>query len=498
MGRSGALAKSETANRAVLYLRQSTHRDDSISLELQETACRAYCKQRGYNVVGVYSDEGRSGRFWFTRPGVLDAMRDLEMHRADAIVLWKWSRLSRDRLNFASAIQEAEAFGGRIESATEPIDEASSTGRLTRGFLSEIANWESDRIAEGWKSAHKRRTSLGLPANGKERFGYRYDRKAKHHEQDPITGPVLAECYRLYVEESKSIYWLVGWLNDQGIRTAAGYSRKDPETGEPESDGLWSGRTLRRVMDSGFAAGHITVDGELLPGKHEALIDDTTWKAYQHRRAGTRVNRRAERSPYLLSGLVRCSCGSSMTGGQFGAYRKPSYRCKAGHEKRTHAGGYVLTHLVEEAVHGWLVERNGRLLAERASLLPVGKRDSDTILMAIAKTEERADKLTLRYLDNEISRERHDSLSTRFADELVTLRAQLLAAEVAEHNAEPIVLPSLVAEWDNLQVEQRRGVLQHLIDHVEVDRVDGACIITVHPRLRLEVRHPLKFAVEAD
>ncbi len=37
--------------RAVVYTRQSTHREESVSLELQETAGRDYCARHGYGVA---------------------------------------------------------------------------------------------------------------------------------------------------------------------------------------------------------------------------------------------------------------------------------------------------------------------------------------------------------------------------------------------------------------------------------------------------------------
>lgn len=42
--------------RAVLYLRQSTYREESISLELQESAAREHARRMGYHVVAVESD----------------------------------------------------------------------------------------------------------------------------------------------------------------------------------------------------------------------------------------------------------------------------------------------------------------------------------------------------------------------------------------------------------------------------------------------------------
>lgn len=52
----------ETPPRAVPYLRQSIAREESISLALQERACRDHCLARGYEVAAIESDPGISGR----------------------------------------------------------------------------------------------------------------------------------------------------------------------------------------------------------------------------------------------------------------------------------------------------------------------------------------------------------------------------------------------------------------------------------------------------
>src|SRR5690348_11701092 len=116
----------ETPPRAVLYLRQSISHDDSISLELQEASCRAYCQQQGYQVVAVESDPGISGRTW-KRPAVNRVMQLIEDGGADVVVLWKWSRLSRSRRDWALAADRADVAGGRIESSTEAVDIGTAT-----------------------------------------------------------------------------------------------------------------------------------------------------------------------------------------------------------------------------------------------------------------------------------------------------------------------------------------------------------------------------------
>ncbi|WP_434080386.1 recombinase family protein [Sanguibacter sp. Z1732] len=329
--------------RAVLYLRQSVDREESISLELQETAGRDYATRMGYVVTEVLADPGISGRTW-ARPAVKQALALVEARDADVIVVWKWSRLARNRRDWAVAVDTIEAAGGRLESSTETVDTTTSTGRLARGMLAEIAAFESDRIGDGWREAHARRVKAGLPANGKPRWGYTYDQGAKVHRPDPVTGPVLAQLYARYVA-GESVYSLVRWLNANGHRTSPGYGT---------SGGVWSDRSLRRVLDSGFGAGLITVAGERHPGVHEPVIDRGLWEAYQVSRAGRRVRRSSERSQYLLSGMVRCACGAGMTGGQFGAGRVAKFRCKAAADQGRHGGGYATMHLVEDEVLAWL------------------------------------------------------------------------------------------------------------------------------------------------
>src|SRR4030095_6475427 len=325
--------------------RQSVPGEDSISLELQETAGREYCKHRGYNVIAVESDPGISGRTW-KRPAVQRVMHMIESKQADVIVLWKWSRLSRSRLDWAVAADKVESAGGRIESATEPLDVSTSTGRLAREMLTEFAAFEPDRIGDIWKESHDRRVRQGMPANGKPRFGYQYTRE-DGFTPDPVTGPILADLYRPY-PPGQSVCSLVKFLNDGPARPVSGYG--------VSSDGLWSARTIRRILDQGFGAGFITRHGERLPGKHEPVITPAEWEEYLSRRETRRVNRRTERSPYLLSGLIRCTCGARMNAGQFGADRKPKYRCKAAAEKQAHSGGYVMVEYVEHEVFEWLEE----------------------------------------------------------------------------------------------------------------------------------------------
>ncbi len=253
--------------RAVLYLRQSTYREESISLELQESAGREHCARHGYDLVEVLADPGVSGRTW-RRPAVRRAMAMLEQHEADVVVLWRWSRPSRSRKDRALAADRADVAGGRIESATEPND-VTAAGRFARGVMTELAAFESERIGEQWKDVHARRVGAGLPVSGGPRFGYRVVDGA--FVPDPATAPVLAALYRRDLE-GDGLVALTRRLRDAG--------HVSPYSGKP-----YTHRGVAPLLDAGFGAGVLQAHGEHVAGAHEAAVDEATWRRYRAERA---------------------------------------------------------------------------------------------------------------------------------------------------------------------------------------------------------------------
>jgi site-specific DNA recombinase len=469
-------AVPDVAPRAVAYVRVSKERDDMISPELQRTAIDDHCARAGYTLVETLTDLDLTGRFWKRRQ-VEQAIAMIEAGRADVLVVWKWSRVARNRKDWAVAVDRIETAGGRLESATEPVDTATSTGRLARGMLAEFAAFESERIGDTWKETHARRVSRGLPANGKPRWGYSYS-DGMHHP-DEITGPVLAECYRRYTS-GESVYSLVLWLNNEGHRTLDGYSVAGP--------GPWSDTSLRRVLDSGFAAGFITVRGEHRQGAHESLISAEQWQAYQVARASRRVRRSSERSQYVLSGMMRCACGSTMQGGQFGEARQPKFRCHAAHSQRRHPGGYVTMALVEQEVLRWLTELGNEVeqvaqaqLVERARIAR-RRRDAESLRAEAAKMDEQIARLTRQLAADVVTEAAYRVAVREIEADRDRLLHQAIEADVDSRRGEPAkIAHALVANWDTISVAVRRETLRSLIKAVHVTPGRPRATIRIEP-----------------
>lgn len=480
---SGGVAPVRPATRAVAYIRVSDEHGRGEALtspEIQLTAIRDHCARAGYVIVEVLEDLDRTGRLWKRRQ-VERAVAMIEDGEADVLVVWKISRVSRNRRDWAIAVDRVESAGGHMESATEPNDRNAS-GRFSRGMLAELAVFESERIGETWAETHERRASQGLPHSGAPRWGYAYNATLKLHEVDPITGPELAQVYRRYVAGS-SIYSLTLDLNDRGFRTASGY-------GNQRTHGHWSTVTLRRVLDSGFGAGFIVVKGQRRPGAHEAVIGAEEWEAYLSARDERRPKRSSERSRYLLSGLVRCSCGSAMNGGAFGRQRTLTYRCGAAASRGVHKNHYPKMAELEAIVLGWLASlaseiddasvSAARVAASQVRATSDGEKLNRELLSVTAQLEA----LTREYLKGVIPESTYVALRDELVAQQESLGARQRASRVASRRPDVATLAgSLIERWDEDDVETRRAALRELIRHVVVEPATPthARVVTVVP-----------------
>jgi len=458
--------------RAALYLRQSTFKEESISLELQERACRDYAVGQGYEVVAVESDPGISGRTW-KRPGIAKVMELVEAREAEVIILWKWSRLSRSRLDWAVAADKVETFGGRIESATEQVDVSTSTGRLARGMLTEFAAFESERIGDTWKETHARRLRNGLPHHGLPRFGYTYTKQGGY-VPDEASALVLRELY-LRFTAGATLRELGAYAASEGF---------EPETG-------WREGTLRRILDRGFGAGYVWSKGEHVKGVHEAVITEHEWLQYRARRDARGGRPRAEASDYAYSGLLRCHCGGRMAGAAIKrkgvTYQR--YICIVGQQKGTHKAATVSDRYVEEAVLAWLSHIAAEVDA-KASTLEVPKvsgveRKLLLFEADLSKNRLRIDGLTLKYLDGEVSTEVYERLKAQLGEEKAALEARLRLLEANSTVKPAQIVPQLLEKWPTLPARGKREILSQLVSKIQLyERENGAVTgkrrLTVH------------------
>lgn len=461
----------DTPPRAVLYLRQSTYREESISLELQETAGRQYAARQGYTVVDVLADPGVTGRTW-NRPAVQRAMAMLEQGEAEVIVLWRWSRLSRNRRDWALAADRADVAGGRIESATEPND-PTAAGRFARGVMTELAAFESERISEQWREVHASRIARGLPVSGRARFGYVRDPETGGFSPDPVTGPVLADLYARYLGGA-GLVALTRHLHDLGL-------------GSPYSGKPYSHRGVATLLDSGFGAGLLRVGGQYLSGAHEPVIDEATWRRYlsERERRTTLPPRLRAGAPSRVSGVARCAtCGSTLALQRYArSGAKPRMRCS---RLECAARVSVTVERVEAAVLEWLP--NVAEAVERSAAAAAARNVDDRLAVAraqavVEETSQALTRLALSHARGLIPQEAF--VAAR--DELVSERdeAQGVLERVERRTAAGAELvgmaSSLIEAWQSIAPEAAARMLRELVVVRARKHPDGTTTLALEP-----------------
>lgn len=439
----------------MLYLRQSRYREESVSFELQEASARDYCARMGYDVIDVLRDRS-TGKVWKNRPDVQRAIHMVESGDAEVIVLWKWSRLSRNRMHWAIAADTVAVAGGRIESSTEPIDTTTASGRFARGVMTEYAAFQSEQIGEVWEEVRQRRLRLGLPASGRLPWGWEWTGDGGIRSV-PEQADVVREMFRRYLAGDGSAA-ISRWLNAEGIPAPNG--------------GIWNRVRPFTVMDSPIHAGLIPYRDVEYPGAHDGIIDAATWSAYKSTRATRREGHEKPRtgSRYLLSGLARCGCGLRMTGkgAVTGGIWYSGYLCTSMDPE--HGPRYVSSLRIDPLVHRWVTELDiDRFVPGAPKIANTGA--VERLTAEWNAQQSRLDKLTRYLLDGTVpeasyraTREEVEREQQRVQRDLDAARARLARTP----DIDVANVASLANDWHDLADDLRHRMLTALLEEVTI------------------------------
>lgn len=339
--------------RAALYCRVSTDEQarEGLSLAAQEERLRAFCASQGWSAAEPpYVDDGWSGTN-VERPALQRLLADVASKRVDLVVVYKLDRLSRRQADVLYLLDEAfPGAGVGFRSATENIDTTTSFGRAMVGILAVFAQLERDAIVERTVMGKNQAARQGGIMGGYTPYGYLYVKRNGDHRAtftpNPHRAPVVAEIFRLLVDEGYSCRKIARTLTERGIAT-------------PKGSDHWRASTVNRILRQTAYAGRFRYR------RHEFVEPrrDTRPTAFRkHRKTAKRLRPEADwievRVPaivtpevfeaaqrqlvtnahfaprnnksydYLLKGLVRCGrCGAAMTGAAIHGHRY--YACSA-------------------------------------------------------------------------------------------------------------------------------------------------------------------------
>lgn len=208
--------------KACIYTRVSTDAQadpDKVSLAEQERMARGYIESKGWECVGVYSDDGYTGRN-IKRPALQKMIEDIEAKKINVVVVFKLDRLSRKQRDTLEIIEEV-FLKNNVDFASlhEYLDTSSPWGRAMIGVLSSFNQLESENIAL--------RTAMGRYAKARD-VGYAGGKPPLGYEAVDgklVIVPHEAEIVRLVFAlraEGKTLKAITDELNNCGYRSKKG------------------------------------------------------------------------------------------------------------------------------------------------------------------------------------------------------------------------------------------------------------------------------------
>jgi len=141
---------AEPGTRAVIYLRVSSaaqvntdYDPEGISIPAQRVACQRKADQLGLTIVEEYLEPGRSGTEMTRRVAFQQMLTRVRNEKdVDYVIVYKLSRMARNRYDDAIVMSDLRKRGVTLISATESIDD-SPVGQLMHGILATFNEYQS-------------------------------------------------------------------------------------------------------------------------------------------------------------------------------------------------------------------------------------------------------------------------------------------------------------------------------------------------------------------
>ena len=323
------------------YIRVSSEQqaDKGLPVEGQRQAIAGYCQQHGYSLTRTYVDEARSGAT-DQRAQFQALVSEAPRHKPAAIVIWSWSRFSRDQNDAMFYKASLRRNGVEIVTVEEDIPRVDGFGTI----LEALVHWKDEQylrsLSESSRRGQQALVAMGyVPAGGPPPYGYRVDmeerdvngkrRCLRRWVLDPDTAPIARRAWEMKLQGA----------SDRAIWQTLGIYRHHS--------------TLSGMFSNPAYRGAVMFGGTVL--QVPAIVSEEEWERVQSRRrkrlGGAAANRK--RSIYRLSGIARCGlCGSTLNG--YSVLSKGTvyhyYTCHRHHAKRSCAFGRVRMEALEAAV----------------------------------------------------------------------------------------------------------------------------------------------------
>jgi site-specific DNA recombinase len=422
--------------RYLIYTRVSPKGSDWVGAETtvvdQAEQCRAYvlATDPAGEVVDVIQDEFESGGS-SNRPGWKRIISEVKNDCAqwDVLVVRHLDRFSRSMADAVNALELFHDKGKHLIAFAQGLNSSTPSGRGVMNILLSIAQMEREFAKERTLLKMISIAQKGLWPVGSPPYGYK--RGAKHDNL-------------LYIDDTKAEI-----VREVYVRYAAGAGSLELA----RSLDLVKNSVLYMLKNKTYL-GLICYAGKEYKGQHEPLISvdlfDRVQKQLPLKTNAPRL--KAQKYPYLLTGMVFCECGRAMTSSSaYGRKQKRYnyYKCTdAKNCKKSISAPELETEVLESLKAIRISERDISEIVKQIQLVVKSRKkkkpESGAIRKAHTEAIAKKDRLTQMFITGLISAENSALMNKELAK--ATHEVNSLAGQIAAINAQNGTNPAALSE----------------------------------------------------
>ncbi|GEB32186.1 recombinase family protein [Brevibacillus parabrevis] len=319
--------------RCAVYARVSTGLDSQKdSLENQVSFFENFIKEKGWELVRIYADEGKSGTSIVKRKELQRLMRDAEQGGFDVVLIKSISRWARDTVDSLTLVRKLKSFGVTVISAKDGYNSSEDDGELRLTIFSMLAQSQSEDISTNVSFGIVEKSRKGV-FHGTPPYGY--DKIRGQLVPNPLHAPTVKLIFRLYLEEGWGMQKIANYLNAHNIPTPRSV------LGAKNAGDKWHDTAVKIILKNPNYTGDLVqgvskVDIKdkvcnqqrgykkrivleedkwiIVPNAHEALVTKEEFQAVQEK-----INKKAEKvfrgrgTKSLFARLAFCpDCGAGL------------------------------------------------------------------------------------------------------------------------------------------------------------------------------------------
>ena len=502
-------------NRAAIYARvsdKSQDGEDKTSISEQTGEMEAYCESKGLTITARYQEVGRG---WSKkRPEFQRMLADAKHGRFDTIVCWKSDRLSRGMYPAAALMEVVEAHQIRLEAVMDAID------MKTFGLMAAIGKIELDNFRERSTMGKCGTAKQGRVPTGGLPYGYRIgdDGRPEVVEEQ---AEVVCRIFDMYVNEGMGSPSIAVRLTDEEVPTQTGkllwrQSYIHYVLANATYTGTWVYGKERHISTEDGTKSYDQPRETWIEVPVPPLVDEETWgRAQKLKKQRSRTAGRNTKVLYLLQHLLKCGeCGhnfhakstwrtTNVRNGKKYRYDLPTprryYKCNGMQSLRLRCRErhYIRAERLEEPIWSEVkrVLQNPDLIVAGIDTLDsqegggleeqIAQAERD--LRSIQMEEDRAIRL---FVSGKITEAQLDHQRKFITERLESARAKLDDYRAREASGtEKRRLMETVLTWarnvgqglDELTDEQRKEILQMVLEQVVIDRDNNVDITLAIP-----------------